>query len=105
MTYAKKEISYIDHELALEDIFIVANENGELDSNDSDSDEDYVGDSEVEFKSLDEILSLEETFDLDHEIFRESGRNNNATSRSKNIVEKDPNYDYNVDSLVAEIFT
>ncbi|CAG8844321.1 28987_t:CDS:1, partial [Gigaspora margarita] len=105
MTHAKEEISYINHDLTLEDMLIVANESGELDNDDSDSEEDYIEDSEVEFESLDEILYLEAKFDLDHEIFGGNGRSNNDSSRSgsENVVE--PNYNYNVDNLVDEIFT
>ncbi|CAG8524262.1 13177_t:CDS:2 [Cetraspora pellucida] len=102
-----EKISYIDHELTLEDILIVANETGELNSNDSneDFDKDYVGVSEVGFKSLDEILKLEEAFDFNYEIFRENSKNNNAKLGSEDVVEENPNYDYNIDSLVDEIFT
>ncbi|CAG8826363.1 43658_t:CDS:2, partial [Gigaspora margarita] len=69
MTHAKEEISYINCELTLEDVLIVANKSEELDADDSDSEEDLIEDNKVEFESLDEILCLKEKFDLDHEIF------------------------------------
>ncbi|CAG8461502.1 1975_t:CDS:2, partial [Scutellospora calospora] len=99
-----KEISYIDRELTLEDVLIVANEIEELDADNYE--EDYVEDSEVEFESLDEILSLEEKFDLNHEIFGGNSESNNVSLRSssENIVEE-PNYNYDVNNLVDEIFT
>ncbi|CAG8437824.1 2652_t:CDS:2 [Scutellospora calospora] len=94
------------YELTLEDILIVANETRKLDNNDSDEDsvEDYVEDSEEGFESFDEILKLEEAFDFDHEIFRENSENNNIRLGSEDVVEENPNYNYNIDSLVDEIF-
>jgi hypothetical protein len=100
-THAKEEISYINRELTLEDILIVANETSEL--GDDNSDEDYDEDNETEFESYDEALNLEGSFDLNHEIFREQGENNIQLG-PEDVVEKEPNYDYNVDSLVDEIF-
>ncbi|CAG8714892.1 42013_t:CDS:1, partial [Gigaspora margarita] len=104
MIHAKEEISYINRELTLEDVLIITNESGELDADDSDSKEDFIEDNEVEFELLNEILCLEEKFDLDHEIFEGNGRSNNDNLRSSS-ENVEPNYDYNVDNLVDEIFT
>lgn len=80
----------------------VTDEIGELDDDNSDEgsddyDYDYDG---VEFETLDELLDLEESFDLNHEIFREEGQTNNIESDLENeVVEEQPNYDYDVNSL------
>lgn len=86
----------------------VTDEIGELDDDNSDEgsddyDYDYDG---VEFETLDELLDLEESFDLNHEIFREEGQTNNIESDLENeVVEEQPNYDYDVNSLGDEVFT
>ncbi|CAG8552623.1 656_t:CDS:2 [Racocetra fulgida] len=72
-THTKEEISYINRELTLEDVLVVANEAGD--------------------------------FDLNHEVFKEKGQSNNTESNSENVVEEQPNYNYDVDSLVDEVFT
>ncbi|CAG8517121.1 5644_t:CDS:2 [Racocetra fulgida] len=102
ITHAKEEISYIDRELTLEDVLTVANGVEELDDNDSD---EGSADDETEFESLDEVLNLEKDFDLNHEVFWEEGQSYNIEPNSENVVEEQPNYDYNVDSLVDEILT
>ncbi|CAG8602916.1 28306_t:CDS:2 [Racocetra persica] len=84
------------------DVLTIADEAGELDDNDSD--EGSIEDDEIEFESLDELLKLEETFDLNHEIFTEKGQSNSIESNSENVVEEQPNYDYNVDNLIDEMF-
>ncbi|CAG8849392.1 7257_t:CDS:2, partial [Racocetra persica] len=66
-THTKKEISYINRELTLEDVLVVANETGD--------------------------------FDLSHEVFKENGQSDNTESNFENVVEEQPNYDYDVDSL------
>ncbi|CAG8813896.1 31640_t:CDS:2 [Gigaspora margarita] len=72
-THAKEEISYIDHELTLEDVLAVANET--------------------------------EDFELNYEIFRENDQNDNIESNFENVVEEEPNYDYDIDNLVNEFFS
>ncbi|CAG8854276.1 17034_t:CDS:2, partial [Gigaspora margarita] len=67
-THAKEEISYINYELTLEDI--------------------------LNFKSLDDILNLEESFDLNNEFFGGKSKKNNNKLDNENVVEKDPNYNY-----------
>ncbi|CAG8800048.1 9533_t:CDS:1, partial [Gigaspora margarita] len=86
----------------------VTDEIGELDDDNSDKGSDnfnYDYDS-MEFKILDELLDLEKSFNLNYEIFREEGQNNNIESDLKNeVVEEQPNYDYEVNSLVDKVFT
>ncbi|CAG8769883.1 5881_t:CDS:2, partial [Cetraspora pellucida] len=96
-TYVKEEIFYIDYELTLEDILIVANKTGKLDSNDSnkDFDKDYVENSKVEFELYNKILKLKEAFNFDHKIFKENDKNNNVNSSFENVVKENPNYNYN----------
>ncbi|CAG8554302.1 2559_t:CDS:1, partial [Cetraspora pellucida] len=91
--HTKKEISYIDCELTLEDVLIVTNKIRELDANNFE--ENYVEDNEVEFELLDKILSLKEKFDLNHKILEENSESNNISLRlsSENVVEK-LNYNY-----------
>ncbi|CAG8670107.1 827_t:CDS:2 [Cetraspora pellucida] len=50
------------------------------------------------------IEILEESFELNHEVFKEKGKSDNTESNSENIVGEQPNYNYDVDSLVDEIF-
>ncbi|CAG8580421.1 499_t:CDS:2 [Cetraspora pellucida] len=104
-TYVKEEISYINHELTLEDMLAIANEIRELDDNNLDegSGKDN-NDNESEFKLLDEILDLEEIFDLNHEIFKENIQNNNIRLDSEHVAEEEPNYNYNIDNLVNKVF-
>ncbi|CAG8676271.1 647_t:CDS:2, partial [Gigaspora rosea] len=85
------------------DVLAITDEIGELDDDNSDEDSDNYDYDGVEFKTLDELLVLEESFDLNHEIFREEGQNNNIESDLENeVVEEQPNYDYDVNSLVDE---
>ncbi|CAG8600842.1 16170_t:CDS:2, partial [Cetraspora pellucida] len=56
---------------------------------------------------LEDVLAVTneiEDFDLNHEAFGEKDQTDNVKLGSENIVEKEPNYDYNVDSLVDELF-
>ncbi|CAG8489975.1 4287_t:CDS:2 [Gigaspora rosea] len=58
----------------------------------------------LEFESLDEILDLEERFDLNHEIFGGTNPNDNIELSSENMVDEEPNYDYDLNSVVDEFF-
>ncbi|CAG8816124.1 9383_t:CDS:2, partial [Gigaspora rosea] len=59
-------------------------------------------DHELTLEDVLATLDLEEIFDLNHEIFRENGQNNNIRSDSEHVAEEDPNYNYDVDDLVDE---
>ncbi|CAG8841060.1 25638_t:CDS:2, partial [Gigaspora margarita] len=51
-----------------------------------------------------DILNLEESFNLNNEFFGGKGEKNNNELDNENVVEKDPNYNYDVNSLVDEMF-
>ncbi|CAG8827360.1 24539_t:CDS:2, partial [Gigaspora margarita] len=55
-----------------------------------------------QFKLLDENLHLEESFDLNHQIFGGTNLNDNIELSSKNVVDEKPNYNYDLDSVVDE---
>ncbi|CAG8652678.1 3753_t:CDS:2 [Cetraspora pellucida] len=88
--------------LTLEDVLTIADKAEKL--NDNNSDKGSIKNDKIEFELLDELLKLEETFDLNYEIFTEKGQSNSIESNSKNVVEEQPNYDYNVDNLVDKMF-
>ncbi|CAG8452790.1 8909_t:CDS:1, partial [Scutellospora calospora] len=90
--------------LTLENILTIACEFEESDEEDN-IDKDYVENNKAEFKLFDGVLNLKESFDLNHDIFEEKSENNIIKIDNENVVEEQPNYDYNIDSLVDEIFT
>ncbi|CAG8821059.1 17140_t:CDS:2, partial [Gigaspora margarita] len=64
---------------------------------------DEIGELDDDNSDEDELLDLEESFDLNHEIFREEDHNNNIESDLEDeVVEEQPNYNYNVNSLVDQ---
>ncbi|CAG8439145.1 3350_t:CDS:2 [Scutellospora calospora] len=88
--------------LTLEDILTIIYEFEKSDEEDN-IDKDYVENNEAEFKLFDKVLNLEESFNLNYDIFGEISENNIIRIDNENLVKEQPNYDYNVNSLVDEI--
>ncbi|CAG8812420.1 32359_t:CDS:2 [Gigaspora margarita] len=57
--------------------------------------------------TLKDVLAVAEKtreLDLNHEIFGGTNLNNNIELSSENVVDEEPNYDYDLDSVVDEFF-
>ncbi|CAG8829122.1 26390_t:CDS:2, partial [Gigaspora margarita] len=100
-TLAVKLFNIILHSVSY--VLAIANEVEEFDNSDSDENSGEDDNDEIEIELLDKTLDLEEIFDLNYEIFKENGQNN-IRSDSEHVAKEDPNYNYNIDDLVNEVF-